>query len=118
MYAKFEKDLENLTKKASELDDTKFPCKSKVAEINSAWTGIKTKDSQVETLRGATQDVRFEVETVTHRLKHYRTLCEVKEKRFKQSKTKTNNTNNTTKYNNPPTLKKSNTFAQARFAEV
>lgn len=110
MYAKFEKDFEILTQKAAELDDTKFPCKAKVAEITTAWDGIKNKDKEVETLRGATQDARFEVETITHRLKHYHTLCEVKDKRFKQIP----DSNKTKK----PITNAPNTFSLARFAEI
>jgi len=70
MSTRFEADLEALAQKAATLDDTKFPCKAKVADITGAWKAIQDKDKTVESLRGTTQDIRFEVETATHRLKH------------------------------------------------
>lgn len=70
MYAKFEKDLTILETKAGEMDEEKFPCKDKVADIKGVWDSIKALDTEVETARGETQDARFKVETLTHELKH------------------------------------------------
>lgn len=35
----------------------------------------------METLRGETQDARFDVETVSHKLKFYKTLCTIQEEK-------------------------------------
>lgn len=70
MYTKFDADLAALEAKANEQDEEKFPCKAKVSEITGVWTSIKEKDKEVEALREETQAIRFEVETITHRLKH------------------------------------------------
>lgn len=87
MYGEFEKTMLALTTEAEKADDVKFPCKAKVADTVKVWDDLKTKDTEVETLRGETQDIRFSVETLTHQLKFYSTMCEVKDKkRFRQKK--------------------------------
>lgn len=63
-----------LTEKAA--DTEKTPCASNITKIPETWASIIAKDVEVEKEREETQGIRFEVETLTHRMKHYSTLCE------------------------------------------
>lgn len=63
----------------------KFVCKDNMTASFGIWEEIKTKNTEIETLRKESQEIRFEVETITHKYKFFETLCDTEHKSKKES---------------------------------